>query len=293
MRLTEEDFLKIIDKTPLVSIDLVIRDSSNRILMGNRTNEPAKNYWFVPGGRILKNENIETAFKRISIKELKQNFKFSEAKLFNVYDHFYESNFANKSNITTQYVVLALELIVSHSLKETIVEGYDDQHSSLKWISENDTSNNVHKNSKAYFATKANINDLQYEILNSRRDSFNNLVWQTPVLSLTAQAFLFTIIYTSNASEIARTIVAVLSIILALASIQLLMKHRYMETEHAKLLHKFEKNHSINPINRMMPSSSKLVNLSSYKIWVFALISVLIGAALSIPIIWVKYIIGE
>jgi len=35
------------------------------LLVGLRTNEPAKNYYFVPGGVIRKNETIELAFERI------------------------------------------------------------------------------------------------------------------------------------------------------------------------------------------------------------------------------------
>ena len=65
MHLSKKEFLEVITRTPLVSIDLVIRDPKNRILLGFRTNEPAKNKWFVPGGRIKKGENIEEAFKRV------------------------------------------------------------------------------------------------------------------------------------------------------------------------------------------------------------------------------------
>ncbi|WP_338091415.1 NUDIX domain-containing protein [Sodalis ligni] len=48
----------------MVSIDLIIEDVGE-YLLGYRTNRPASGSWFVPGGRILKDENLETAFKRI------------------------------------------------------------------------------------------------------------------------------------------------------------------------------------------------------------------------------------
>jgi len=70
MRLTDSQLINVIDKTPLVSIDLIIRDPVGNLLMGLRTNEPAKGEWFVPGGRILKNEKVEDAFTRITKKEL-------------------------------------------------------------------------------------------------------------------------------------------------------------------------------------------------------------------------------
>lgn len=58
MRLSDEDFLNIIDKTPLIAIDLIIKNPDGDVLLGKKLNEPAKDKWFVPGGRILKNESI-------------------------------------------------------------------------------------------------------------------------------------------------------------------------------------------------------------------------------------------
>jgi len=58
MKLSKQDFMEVIERTPLVSIDLVIRDSKNRILLGRRKNEPAKGKWFVPGSRICKGESL-------------------------------------------------------------------------------------------------------------------------------------------------------------------------------------------------------------------------------------------
>jgi colanic acid biosynthesis protein WcaH len=67
-KLNKEEFIEVLDRTPLIAIDLIIKDEKNRILLGKRTNEPAKGMWFVPGGRIFKNESIEEAFKRIKYK---------------------------------------------------------------------------------------------------------------------------------------------------------------------------------------------------------------------------------
>jgi colanic acid biosynthesis protein WcaH len=61
MLINKQQFLEVISRTPLVSIDLVIRDSKNRILLGRRVNEPARGKWFVPGSRILKDESLDDA----------------------------------------------------------------------------------------------------------------------------------------------------------------------------------------------------------------------------------------
>jgi len=73
MKIDKKHVLEIIEATPLVSIDLVIRNPSNKVLLGKRNNRPAMGYWFVPGGRIFKNETINQALKRISEVELGQD----------------------------------------------------------------------------------------------------------------------------------------------------------------------------------------------------------------------------
>lgn len=45
-------------------------NEKNQILLGQRKNAPAKDDWFVPGGRVLKNEPLEQDFKRVSKNEL-------------------------------------------------------------------------------------------------------------------------------------------------------------------------------------------------------------------------------
>ena len=65
MTLSDSEFVDVVRNTPLVSIDLIISDPMGAILMGWRNNEPAKDTWFVPGGRIRKNERIAEAFERI------------------------------------------------------------------------------------------------------------------------------------------------------------------------------------------------------------------------------------
>ena len=59
--LNDTDFLHIVDATPLVSIDLVLRNERDEVLLGQRKNRPAQGIWFVPGGRIRKNERVTTS----------------------------------------------------------------------------------------------------------------------------------------------------------------------------------------------------------------------------------------
>lgn len=62
--LAQHEFLEIVRLTPLVSIDLIVLDQAGDVLLGRRVNRPAQGMWFVPGGRIRKDETLADAFKR-------------------------------------------------------------------------------------------------------------------------------------------------------------------------------------------------------------------------------------
>ncbi|WP_324295571.1 NUDIX domain-containing protein [Rheinheimera sp. UJ51] len=63
MFLDNSTFSTVLASTPLVSIDLLIENTKGEILLGERKNRPAQGFWFVPSGRILKNESLAAAFK--------------------------------------------------------------------------------------------------------------------------------------------------------------------------------------------------------------------------------------
>ncbi|MCK5002126.1 MAG: GDP-mannose mannosyl hydrolase [Gammaproteobacteria bacterium] len=147
--INDEQFLKVIDATPLVSIDLIIENSIGEILLGKRLNRPAQDYWFVLGGRIRKNEKIADAFTRISKSELSLKLSLDDAQLLGAYNHIYDDNYLDKDNINTHYVVLGYKLKLNKNLKIQP----DDQHSELKWwpLPELMDNADVHPNTKAYF----------------------------------------------------------------------------------------------------------------------------------------------
>lgn len=161
VRLGKKEFLEVIDRTPLVCVDLILKDPSNRILLGKRANEPARGRWFVPGGRILKGETIEDAFRRITKAEILYEHSISEAVLAGAFTHYYENNFAMQKGISTHYVVLAYILPVTseHELKEMELHSIhsDDQHSQYKWLSKEEAISSpgneydVHPNTMVYY----------------------------------------------------------------------------------------------------------------------------------------------
>ena len=144
--LNEDKFKTIIQNTPLISIDLIINNDLNQVLLGQRVNEPARNYWFVPGGRVFKDETLENAFKRLTLNEIGIEIPQDKAKFLGVYEHFYDNNFFN-TEFSTHYVVLAYKLKIDKLPK------VNSQHHQYMWfnIDELLKSKKVHKYTKNYF----------------------------------------------------------------------------------------------------------------------------------------------
>ena len=149
--LPPDDFAQVVRHTPLVSIDLVVRDESERVLVGLRLNRPAQGTWFVPGGRINKDERIDDAFLRISHAELGRTIPRGEASLLGVYEHHYDDNALEIPGVSTHYVVLAYQLHVNAASLVLPAE----QHEEFRWMDADEIRNDaaVHPNTKAYFAS--------------------------------------------------------------------------------------------------------------------------------------------
>jgi colanic acid biosynthesis protein WcaH len=146
--LPPELFATVVRHTPLVSIDLVVRDVAGCVLVGRRNNRPAQGFWFVPGGRIGKNETLDAAFARLTAWELGRAFTRERARFLGVFEHLYDDNFSGDPSFGTHYVVLAHELQVAREALRLPVE----QHSGYQWLSDVElrTRGDVHPNTRAY-----------------------------------------------------------------------------------------------------------------------------------------------
>jgi colanic acid biosynthesis protein WcaH len=147
--LNKDEFAQVVRNTPLVSIDLIIRDPDQRVLVGLRTYEPAKGKWFVPGGVVRKYERLVDAFARIVKAEIGLDASIDDAKFVGVYEHLYDDNVFGEEGFGTHYVVLAHQLNVDH--QPPIMS--DRQHSGFRWMTPTEliSSPDVHPNTRAYF----------------------------------------------------------------------------------------------------------------------------------------------
>lgn len=101
--LSEQDFKTVVRCAPLFSIDIAVINSNKELLLGRRVNAPAKDKWFVPGGRVRKDERLEVAFNRIVTAELGIVYSMSKAESLGLYEHFYDDSCFDGS-VGTHYI---------------------------------------------------------------------------------------------------------------------------------------------------------------------------------------------
>lgn len=124
--------------SPVIAIDLIILDQYNNILLGKRMKKPAQGFYYVPGGRLRKLENIDFAILRIlKIETNIENF------IHYYFLHHYEQFFSSK--IKRHYITLTHVVRIDPS-KNNIRP--DSQHDELKWFNlfQIEDSPMVHKN---------------------------------------------------------------------------------------------------------------------------------------------------
>jgi len=147
-----ESFACVVRLAPLVSIDLIVHDQQRRVLLGRRTRPPALGWWFVPGGRIRKDERVSDAILRLLDEEL--GWRGAAAtSLRGVHEHFYPDNFQGTQEFSSHYVVLAHDV----RLEAGETDLPRSQHSEYRWFSVAEllASPDVHRYTRDYFGVNA------------------------------------------------------------------------------------------------------------------------------------------
>lgn len=155
--LDQEAFLQVVRHAPLVSVDLIVVRGGTEALLGLRNNRPAQGMWFVPGGRITKNERIEEALLRVAQAEAGLGDALRAGKLtarpMGAYQHFYPDCFAGEKVASTHYVALGYRVHVPDAFE---LPRTDAQHAAFKWwpVQALLASPLVHQHTKDYFLTE-------------------------------------------------------------------------------------------------------------------------------------------
>ena len=99
--------------------------------------------------------------------------------------------------------------------------------------------------------------DVSYQVLRERRQHFDGMLWQAPVLSLTAQAFLFTISLGAGTTKAARLIASLLSILIAALSVQLMARYRAFEVDASVQLKALEGGVGVHAAHELQPGEKR------------------------------------
>ena len=147
MKSNREDFLTVVKHAPLFAIDLVVINEENKVLFGQRLNAPTKSWWFVPDGRVYKNETLVDAFSRISKTEIGVSLNIAQGQSLGLYEHFY-SDSAFSKNISTHYINVPYLIFC----QKKDIYAPNVQHSSYLWIPFDKIEENptIHKYSKVF-----------------------------------------------------------------------------------------------------------------------------------------------
>ncbi|MFC7233960.1 NUDIX domain-containing protein [Halosegnis marinus] len=78
----------VVANVPIVSVDLLVT-TDDGLLLGKRTNEPARGYYFPPGGRVEKFETRTEAVHRIADEELGLDVEIIES--LGSFEHIYDT----------------------------------------------------------------------------------------------------------------------------------------------------------------------------------------------------------
>jgi len=156
--LSTEKYLSVVTFSQIVSVDLLVKNREGKILLGKRRNAPAQGYYFVPGGRVYKNETIKEGAYRMLQWELGLTDKNIALKARCVSEHIYEDNFCHAidekgKSISTHYVCFGFDV----DLDNIDMDTFKSQHDDAIWLTPEEilSRDDVHEYVKLYYTPDA------------------------------------------------------------------------------------------------------------------------------------------
>jgi len=105
MFIDEKLYAKIIHSIPVVTVDLVIFNlEKNKVLLFKRNNEPLKDNYYTPGGRVNKNETLNNAIIRKSKEELGIDIEINNLQYCGMMEEFFETTKFEKVSNGTHHI---------------------------------------------------------------------------------------------------------------------------------------------------------------------------------------------
>jgi len=126
--ISEELYKEILENIPICCVDVAVLDG-NRVLLVKRKDEPAKDHWWIPGGRIYKNEKLKDAAIRKVYEET--GIKIKIKKLIGTYEFFWHKGFF--SALRTGAHTIDVTFLAEPLNKDPKIK-LDKASSDYKWI---------------------------------------------------------------------------------------------------------------------------------------------------------------
>ena len=128
----DSEYINIFKNVPIVCVDILIQDLSEKFILVKRNNEPLKDEYWVPGGRVFKGEKVIEACSRKSLEELGLEVDPSEWSFVG----YYEADFVkNAFEADTHYHVICLTFICNRLMDSSKIN-LDSQSSDYILVSE-------------------------------------------------------------------------------------------------------------------------------------------------------------
>ncbi len=125
-KIPDELYMKFHESMPIFCVDIVLKTSKGGFLLVKRSNEPAKGQWWLPGGRLLRDETIGGAARRKIKEEIGLNVQ-SFKRMNKCYELiFNESPFSHGGGTHT------ISTCVSAEVSGLDKSNLDGNHSELK-----------------------------------------------------------------------------------------------------------------------------------------------------------------
>lgn len=136
-KLTTEEYMSYMDKTPVACIDIVLfNEDRTQVLLFRRANEPARGIYFTPGGCIQKGET----FKEAAVRKMQQELSITldVNKLNN--PQVIEELWPNSAFPNISYHAITIFFGYTLTEREAYTITLDPQHNARQWFSVNDSS---------------------------------------------------------------------------------------------------------------------------------------------------------
>ena len=99
MWINKQLYSKVVKSIPIACVDILIKNKDNKLLLVKRQNNPAKNCWWLPGGRVKHGEKREDTAKRKAKEEC--GLRIHKLTNLGTFEIFFKNHKAH--SITTVY----------------------------------------------------------------------------------------------------------------------------------------------------------------------------------------------